>query len=64
MSALPLRKEQLIDHDISEKEKIIQTNLKGIKKVHHLKLVHNDNTEMCGCRCIGHCSCDCDRKTF
>jgi hypothetical protein len=31
------------------------------KKVVKLRLVHNDVTEACACRCISHCSCDCDR---
>ena len=36
----------------------------GIKKVRYLKLAHNDVTAVCSCRCVGYCSCDCDRKTF
>lgn len=34
---------------------------KHYKKVVKLRLVHNDVAEACACRCVSHCSCDCDR---
>lgn len=27
-----------------------------------IDLEYNDCIEACGCRCVNHCSCDCDRK--
>ena len=25
---------------------------------------HNNNIEACSCRCVSHCSCDCDRCSW
>lgn len=65
MSTQPLKKpitvEEVTEYEEGNKP---SQNIRGIKRVRYLRLVHNDTTEMCACRCIGHCSCDCDRKTF
>lgn len=36
----------------------------GIRNAFRIKLIHNDSDESEGCRCISHCTCDCDRKTL
>lgn len=37
---------------------------KDILKVVEIDVEPNNPTEACSCRCVGHCSCDCDRVTL
>lgn len=52
----------LISNELISKSKTVENLL--LKEVALDFVNHNNNIEACSCRCVSHCSCDCDRCSW